>query len=97
MSVEQPSRSAVVRNAVRDVGSFIGGWVLLFSQAGIVFEPPAQTSEMLIIGALVAIGVPGVTNIFAARFGGTAPQQSPSVPAASSAPPSSSSGTGGSG
>jgi hypothetical protein len=92
VSAERPSRLSVLR----DVGSFIGGWVVLFSQAGIVFQPPAQTSEMLIIGALVAIGVPGVTNIFAARFGGTAQQQSPPAPAVSSPPPSSSSGTGGS-
>lgn len=77
-----------------DAVSTIGGWAVLFSQAGIGFPPPAQTSEMLIIGSLVLIGSPGVTNLLAFRFGGTASPPPVSAESGSSLPPSSSTGSG---
>jgi len=72
----------------RDITSYVGGWLLIFRQAGILFDPPAQPNDTVIwIGALL-IGVPGVAQILAWRFGGgstTAPVgSSPAAPGSSS-------------
>lgn len=75
---------------LRDAASFIGGWALIFKQAGIFFAPPSQPSEFLIGIAALIIGVPGVAHIVQARFG-VAPTGSASSPPpgpASSALPS---------
>lgn len=56
----------------RDVTSYVGGWLLICKQAGIVFVPPPQPNDTLIWIAALLIGVPGVAQIIAMRFGGSA-------------------------
>lgn len=61
-----------------DTASWLGGWVLIFKQAGIIFAPPPQVNETLIWLAAAMIGVPGVAQILLARFGsGTGMGDSP--------------------
>ena len=66
MSTQQPS----IRRVLLDTASWVGGWVLIFKQAGIVFPPPEQVNETLIWLAATMIGVPGIAQILFARFGG---------------------------
>lgn len=55
---------------VRDLVSLICAWAIVFKQAGIIFDPPSQLSEPLLWLAGAMIGVPGVGQILALRFGG---------------------------
>lgn len=78
----RPSRLGVLR----DITSYLGGWALIFKQAGILFVPPAQANETLIWVAGLLIGVPGIAQIIAWRTGGTVtptdgePSHSPPLP-----------------
>ncbi len=83
--------SISILSVLRDVASFLGGWALIFKQAGILFDPPAHPSEVLILLAAVAIGIPGAAQLLAARAGQGAPTAPPSSPppAAESSPSSS--------
>lgn len=61
-----------------DTASWLGGWVLIFKQAGIIFDPPSQVNETLVWLAAAMIGVPGVAQILLAKFGsGTGMGDSP--------------------
>lgn len=55
---------------VRDTVSLVCAWAIVFKQAGIIFDPPAALSEPLLWLAGAMIGVPGVGQILALRFGG---------------------------
>lgn len=55
---------------LRDTASLVFAWLIVFKQAGIIFDPPAQLSEPLLWMAGALIGVPGVGQILSARFGG---------------------------
>jgi hypothetical protein len=81
---------------VLDTASWLGGWVLIFKQAGILFAPPPQVNETLVWLAAAMIGVPGAAQILLARFGsrtgmGASPQP-PRPPASSPSSPGESSG-----
>jgi hypothetical protein len=66
------------------------GWAIIFKQAGILFVPPAQVSESLIWMAAALIGVPGLAQLAALRFGGSAPTPgSPGPAPLPESPPSS--------
>jgi len=76
---------------LRDAGSWIGGWLLIFKQAGIIFDPPAQVNETLIWMAAALIGVPGVFQLWLARSGAaTSTGASPPPPPSPESAPSSS-------
>jgi len=76
---------------LRDAGSWIGGWLLIFKQAGILFAPPSQVNETIIWMAAALIGVPGVMQLWLARSGAdTSTGVSPSLPPSSESAPSSS-------
>ena len=53
-----------------DVLAFTLPWVVIFKQAGIGFSPPAEVSEPLLWLAGAMLGVPGVGQILAFKFGG---------------------------
>lgn len=53
-----------------DSVSLIGAWVIVFKQAGIIFDPPSSVNEPLLWFAGALIGVPGATQILSMRFGG---------------------------
>ena len=75
---------------LRDAGSWIGGWLIIFKQAGILFDPPPQTSETLVWLAAALIGVPGVMQLWLARYGQGMPTAGspPSPPSPESSPSS---------
>lgn len=84
-----------LRRILLDTLSWGGGWVIILKQAGILFVPPPQVNETLIWMAAALIGVPGLTQLLALRFGGSTPTagsppgpvppvSSPSSPGASS-------------
>lgn len=86
MSAQQQERPRWWRVLI-DVASFTLPWVVIFKQAGIMFDPPAQVSEALLWLAGAMLGVPGVSQVLVSRFGnGTGTGDSPS-PAASPASP----------
>lgn len=79
--------------ALRDTALYAGGWLLIFKQAGILFNPPTHVSEILVLTGAAMVGVPGLVQILAARSGGgTPPSQSeppqPELPGSSSGEPS---------
>jgi len=78
---------------LRNISTYVLGWVLIFQQAGIGFDPPAQPNESLIWGAFALIaewGVTGAAAVIGSRFGhGPRPEASPASPASPSPPPSS--------
>lgn len=53
----------------KDLGTYIGGWIIIFKQAGIFFAPPTQISDLWVGVAVVMIGVPGLSQLYLARFG----------------------------
>lgn len=82
MSTQRNSGRPSRRQVARDVGTFIGGWVLLFQQA--LFVDPSKVNEFFLIVALVLIGVPGAAQLLP-RFIGTG--SAPSQPPAEASPP----------
>ena len=79
-------------SVLRDVVSLTLPWVLIFKQAGIGFPPPAEVSEPILWLAGAMLGVPGVAQILALRFGGgTGTGESPRQPVSSGSQPGSSS------
>jgi hypothetical protein len=72
-------RTTAAFTVLRDTASFLGGWAIIFKQAGIFFVPPPHPNEVLIGIAALIIGVPGVAHVLTARFGGqpTGPPPSP--------------------
>lgn len=78
---------------LRDTTAYIGGWLLIFKQAGIFFDPPAQANETLILVAGALIGVPGIAQIIAWRAGTGGQPSEPAPPASPASPLPSSSGT----
>jgi hypothetical protein len=79
-----------LRRILLDTLSWGGGWVIILKQAGILFVPPPQVNETLIWLAAALIGVPGLTQILALRFGGSTPTAgSPPVPPPPASLPSS--------
>lgn len=80
---------------LRDIGSYLIGVAIMFKQAGIIFTPPPQANQTLIWIAALLIGVPGVAQIIALRFGTGSqplPPPSPDSSSSSSAPTPSGSG-----
>lgn len=79
---------------------WVGGWVLMFKQAGIFFDPPSQVSDTIVLAAMGLTGGPGMLHLLAVLTGrtspGTGPQPSDSPPSASlpSLPGASSEGEG---
>lgn len=79
---------------LRDAATWLGGWMIIFKQAGIGFAPPAQVNETLIWVAAALIGVPGVAQLWLARSGaapstdgsGSSPPSVPSSPSSPGAP-----------
>lgn len=53
-----------------DILAFTFPWVVIFKQAGIGFTPPAEVNEPILwlMGAM--LGVPGVSQILAFKYGG---------------------------
>lgn len=83
-------RGISILTVLRDGASFLGGWAIIFKQAGIFFEPPPHPNEILIGIAALIIGVPGVAHILTARFGGqptALPPSAPRAPESSSSSP----------
>lgn len=54
---------------LRDLTAFTLPWVLIFKQAGIGFSPPSEVSEPILWLAGAMLGVPGVAQILAFKFG----------------------------
>ena len=80
-----------------DLAAFTLPWVVIFKQAGIGFNPPAEVSEPLLWLAGAMLGVPGVSQILAFKFGGgtgtdVSRPQDPSPASPSSGPSSVTSG-----
>jgi hypothetical protein len=75
----------------KDVVSYALGWWLMDSQAGMFTDPPAHPNETLMWIAALLIGVPGVAQVIALRFGGTGSMPPPSAAQPSSVSPSPSS------
>jgi hypothetical protein len=65
----------------RNISTYVLGWVIIFQQAGIGFDPPSQPNESLIWGAFALIaewGVSGAAAVIGSRFGrGPSPGSSP--------------------
>jgi len=72
----RPSRLSVLR----DTSAYVGGWLLMLKEAGILFDPPPQANETLIWVAALLIGVPGVAQVIAWRFGTGGVPSSPPPP-----------------
>jgi hypothetical protein len=64
---------------LRDIASFILGWVLIFKQAGILFEPPSQVNLPLLILAATLVGTPLGAEALSRILSGTALSRSSSV------------------
>lgn len=54
---------------LKDLGTYVGGWIIIFKQAGIFFDPPPQVSDLQVGIAVIMIGVPGLSQLYLARFG----------------------------
>lgn len=66
---------------VKDVSSYLGGWLLIGHQA--VAVPPADFNLWLLLVGGALVGVPGISQLVAMR---TAIGQSPSAPPESPPP-----------
>lgn len=65
---------------IKDLGTYTTGLLIIFKQAGIFFDPPSQVSDLWIGVAIVMMGVPGLSQLYLARFGkgtSTVEQQQP--------------------
>lgn len=74
------------QRVIIDLAAFTLPWIVIFKQAGIGFTPPAEVSEPLLWLAGAMLGVPGVSQILAFKFGG-------GIGTGESLPPSASSGS----
>lgn len=90
MSERPTTRTRVFLSVARDVVSYVLGWLMMDSQAGILSAPPVHPNETAMWIAALLIGVPGVAQVIALRFGGTGSTQPQSAGALSPASPSSS-------
>lgn len=65
---------------LRDTAMWVFGWVLMFKEAGIIFDPPAQVSDTIVLAAVGLTGGPGMLHLLAAILGrtGTVPPPSDS-------------------
>lgn len=77
---------------LKDLGTYVGGWIIIFKQAGIFFDPPAQVSDLQVGIAIIMIGVPGLSQLYLAKFGKGTSTDVQSQQQASSPSPASSSG-----
>lgn len=83
-------RPGLKTTALRDAATWVLGWVIIFKQSGILFDPPAQHNETLIWMAGALIGVPGIAELWRARSGQpTGTGAAGSSPAPVALPPSS--------
>jgi hypothetical protein len=69
-----------VLTLARDTATYLGGWLLIFKQAGILFAPPVQPNEALIWAGLALITGTGVAQIIALRSGTGGPSSSSVAP-----------------
>jgi len=80
------------RRVLLDIAAFTLPWIVIFKQAGIGFTPPAEVSEPILWLAGAMLGVPGVGQILAFKFGGgTGTGESLPAPVSPDSPPSPSS------
>lgn len=70
MSVQQQQSAPGWLRVAIDLAAFTLPWVLIFKQAGIGFDPPAQVSEPILWLAGAMLSVPGVGQVLASKFGG---------------------------
>lgn len=54
---------------IKDLGTYTTGLLIIFKQAGIFFDPPPQVSDLWIGVAIIMMGVPGLSQLYLARFG----------------------------
>lgn len=87
MSAQQQGRPQWWR-VLTDLVALTFPWVLIFKQAGIGFAPPAEVSEPILWLAGLMLGVPGVGQIVALRFGGTGTEGSQQPGPSPVSPPS---------
>jgi hypothetical protein len=83
-------RRRAAGTAIKDWGLYLGGWALIWHQALVV--PPQDFNLTLALIGAGLIGVPGASQVWALRTGG-----SPSEPPAEVSPPSLPSSSSGSG
>lgn len=89
MSAQQRQSPPGWPRVLVDLASFTLPWVLIFKQAGIGFAPPAEVSEPILWLAGAMLGIPGVSQILAFRFGGgTGTGESPPPGRLPDSPPS---------
>lgn len=79
-----------LRRILLDTLSWVGGWMIIFKQAGILFVPPSQVNETLIWMGAALVGVPGLTQLGAVLLGRTPTDGPGQRPASPDSPPSSS-------
>jgi len=70
----RPSR----RTVLRDIASFILGWVLIFQQA--LFVDPGKVNEVFIWAALALLGVPGTAELVVRAIGTASSRSGPAPP-----------------
>jgi len=81
---------------LRDTVAWIGGWLIMFRQAGVFFDPPSQPNDTALYVAGVLIGAPGLLQLWQARSGGPASTagSQPEAPPEESSPSSSGASSG---
>lgn len=57
---------------------WVFGWALMFKEAGIIFDPPPQVSDTIVLAAVGLTGGPGMLHLLGAILGraGTVPPPS---------------------
>lgn len=73
---------------LRDLATYVGGWLLVLKQAGIFFAPPPQASESLIWAGIALISGTGVAQLIGMKTGtdsqsSSSPQQEQRRPSSS--------------
>jgi len=81
---------------LRDTVAWVGGWLIMFRQAGVFFDPPPHPNDTALYVAGILIGAPGLLQLWQARSGGAASTaaslpEAP-LPASSESSPGASSG-----
>lgn len=80
---EQPQSGPGWRTVLRDLSFLTLPWVLIFKQAGILFEPPKEVSPWIVLLAGAMLGVPGILQVWQFFSGGAS---GVGTPTSSSAP-----------